>query len=870
MALEDPQLTSAETVASSQPEPQLRPPSTVYEDEGRFVPGTLLNGRYRIRGLLGRGGMGEVYQATDLTLGQSVALKFLPEFASGNVRLLERFHGEVRIARQVSHPNVCRVHDIGEVDGAPFISMEYVDGEDLASLLQRIGRLPADKALETARKICAGLAAAHDKGVIHRDLKPQNIMLNKRGEVVIMDFGLAAVADSLSGAEARNGTPAYMAPEQLKGLEVTAKSDLYALGAVLFELFTGKRPYEARTVQSMIDQQDAMQLTGMTTLAPDLDPGVETVIRRCLDASPARRPPTALAVAAALPGGDPLAVALAAGETPSPEMVAAAGSNEGLQVTWAVGCLIVILACVLIAPYLRSQRLAMMQAPLRLPPDALNAKAREVAASLGYPRQTADSAGSFFNRDSLIAYLSAKGQRDWPAWMRAEAPLSYSYREALRELVAWPAGIVTTINPAPLVPGMTQIELDAHGRLRGFSGVPYSDWKAGEAPVEPEAVFRAVGLDATKFTETEPQTLPRTATERMRAWKGAHPDIPDVPLTLEIGWWRSQVTHVKVIWPWMNARGETVDSGSPIRFVRFFVMAAVMVFGAIFATLLAVRNWKLGRIDKRGAGRLALVQILLGVVAWAGSTHPATSGEIFDQFFAGVADSLAPAGVLWVLYLALEPALRARSPQSIVTWNRVLAGRFLDPQVASHVLFGIAIACIMWVGMNAALQTTGSIDTTNVRSLDGTRVWFAMVATTLMEAMVTGMIGFFVLFGLRTLVRKDWIAAIAAALIFAATERSLAKAADWQLRYVMYAIVYAALAFALLRLGLVVSISMIAFVNLLGQSLIGTNWTPWYTASGFATLGLILTVTAIVFWKSLGSRDLFGGGDESTAGSLST
>src|ERR1700743_3645448 len=133
--------------------------------------------------------------------------------------------------------------------------MEYGDGEDLSSLLLRIGRLPADKAMQTARKICAGLAAAHDRGIIHRDLKPQNIMMNKRGEVVIMDFGLAAIADQLSGAEARNGTPAYMAPEQLKGAEVTSRSDIYALGLVLYELFTGKRPYEAKNVAQLIEQQ---------------------------------------------------------------------------------------------------------------------------------------------------------------------------------------------------------------------------------------------------------------------------------------------------------------------------------------------------------------------------------------------------------------------------------------------------------------------------------------------------------------------------------------------------------------------------------------------------------------------------------------
>jgi serine/threonine-protein kinase len=201
--------------------------------------------------------------------------------------------------------------------------MEYIDGEDLASLLMRIGRLPSDKAIETARKLCAGLAAAHDRGVIHRDLKPQNIMMNKRGEVVIMDFGLAAIADQLVGPEARNGTPAYMSPEQLRGEAVTAKSDIYALGLVLYELFTGKRPYDAASVQQLIDMQQSMHLTAVNSVAADVDPVVEKVIRRCLDPDPGKRPASALGVMAALPGGDPLAAA--AGETPSPEMVAAAG-----------------------------------------------------------------------------------------------------------------------------------------------------------------------------------------------------------------------------------------------------------------------------------------------------------------------------------------------------------------------------------------------------------------------------------------------------------------------------------------------------------------------------------------------------------------
>src|SRR5215470_11548178 len=246
--------TSVETALLSAPAPPSHLSSSSSVDEGRFLPGTVLAGRYRVAGLLGRGGMGEVYRATDLTLGQAVALKFLPESLARDERALVRFYNEVRIARHVTHPNVCRVYDIGDVEGVHYISMEFVDGEDLASLLRRIGRLPVDKALETARQLCAGLAAAHERGVLHRDLKPANIMIDGRGQVMIMDFGLAGLSEQSQG-DVRSGTPAYMSPEQLAGTEVTFKSDIYALGLVLYELFTGKRAFEAASLMELMDLQ---------------------------------------------------------------------------------------------------------------------------------------------------------------------------------------------------------------------------------------------------------------------------------------------------------------------------------------------------------------------------------------------------------------------------------------------------------------------------------------------------------------------------------------------------------------------------------------------------------------------------------------
>src|SRR5262249_25751180 len=156
---------------------------------------------------------------------------------------LARFHQEVRLARQVSHPNVCRVYDIGEAGGQHFLSMEYVDGEDLASLLRRIGRLPPDKALEIARQLCAGLSAAHDRGVLHRDLKPANILIDGQGRAHLSDFGLADLVDHQRSAREIAGTFGYMAPEQEDGREVTTRTDVFALGVVLYEMFTGRRAF---------------------------------------------------------------------------------------------------------------------------------------------------------------------------------------------------------------------------------------------------------------------------------------------------------------------------------------------------------------------------------------------------------------------------------------------------------------------------------------------------------------------------------------------------------------------------------------------------------------------------------------------------
>jgi serine/threonine protein kinase len=399
----------------------------------RFPPGTLLASRYRIVSRLGKGGMGEVFRADDLILGQPVALKFLPESATSNVNLLTRFYDEVRIARQISHANVCRVYDIGEVDGQPYLSMEYIDGEDLASLLRRIGRLPADKATEFARKLCAAVAAAHAQGVLHRDLKPANIMIDARGELRVTDFGLAAIAAQLQGDEIRHGTPAYMAPEQLTGTEVSAQSDLYAVGLILYEMFTGKLPLQADSIVEITRLRQETRASNPSTLIGDLDKAVERAILRCLEPDPKMRPVSALALSAALPGGDPLAAALADGVTPSPEVVAAAGSTEGLSPKVAIpalaGIAVGMLVFCLTIPHVHLVNLI----PLENPPEVLTSKAREIVKSLGYSDRATDWTSSFYGDSGTPAFLQSKG-RNMEEWARifAQPPsaIGYWYRQS--------------------------------------------------------------------------------------------------------------------------------------------------------------------------------------------------------------------------------------------------------------------------------------------------------------------------------------------------------------------------------------------------------------------------------------------------------
>ena len=211
--------------------------------------GDIFADRYEIIEDLGEGGMGRVYKAIDQKINETVALKLIKPEIGFNTKAIERFRNELKIARKISHRNICRMYDLGEEGFLQYISMEYVAGEDLKRFVRRAGQLTSGKAVFIAKQVATGLTEAHRLGVIHRDLKPQNIMIDQDGNARIMDFGIARFVDSdkLTGSGVMIGTPEYMSPEQAEIKEVDKRTDIYSLGVVMYEMVTGQVPFEGET-----------------------------------------------------------------------------------------------------------------------------------------------------------------------------------------------------------------------------------------------------------------------------------------------------------------------------------------------------------------------------------------------------------------------------------------------------------------------------------------------------------------------------------------------------------------------------------------------------------------------------------------------
>ena len=740
--------------------------------EEQFAPGTLIAERYRIASLLGSGGMGEVYRADDTKLNQPVALKFLPAKLARDAILLERLHDEVRLGRQVAHPNVCRIYDIVDWQGSTFVAMEYVDGEDLSRLLRRIGRLAHDKAVDIARGIAAGLMAAHAKGILHRDLKPANVMIDSRGDAHIMDFGLAAVAGGEEDGTI-SGTPAYMAPEQLEGQPATVQSDLYALGLVMYELFTGKRTHAARSLQERV-RDIASEITTPSSVIRDIDPAVERIILRCLSNDPAERPHSAREVIQALPGGDPLAAALAAGETPSPRVVAAAGTEGSLSPRVAWTMLAATLA-LLAGMFVHASLLGYLDLlGMHISPEVQEQRAVETLRRLGLPDQRFHSYG-FEQKPRHLAWIYADKESAQP-WerLRRGLPAATFWMRAEREPLIDAAGATprpARDRPPQVSAGSAAIELDPRGGLVSLRAVPEDSWKP--RPPAWSELLAAADLSEAQLRPEPADFAPPVFGDARAAWSGKHPE-DGTSIRVEAAAFRGTPVFFRIVAPWdeKDLTGEMPFAGSGFGYATAAMGLVTILFGAF----LAWRNLRLRRGDRQGTVRVGAALFLAGTAtAVLTAKHAPSAGHEIAVIFSSVEAALLNAVLIALLYLAVEPYMRRRWPDRLIAWARLLAGKWRDPMVGRDTLIGL-LAGAAWTSMaiwSGVLRTwlTGkpaALHDVELWALESTFAPIAGLFGAVGKGMVSGLVSMALLVLLTMILRRRALAIAAFYLILAA------------------------------------------------------------------------------------------------------
>jgi len=874
----------------------------------RFVPGSIIASRYRVVSMLGRGGMGEVYRAEDLRLNQSVAIKFLPPEIDRDPHKLERLHSEVRLARDIAHPNVARVYDIGESNGEHYLTMEFVDGEDLASLLRRVGRPNPEKAVEIARQICAGVGAMHDRGVLHRDLKPANIMLDGHGRVRIMDFGLALRSgpDSSTGVVAHAaGTPAYMAPEQWTGGTLTVATDLYAIGMILHELFTGRTAVAGKSLEDFRRWHLSTPAESLSDSMALADPALERIIVQCLAKDPARRPPSALAVASMLPGGDPIAAALAAGETPSPEMVAAAGRAERLSTSAATGLAISLLVLTIIWLIVPSPYRPWDFAAPRKSPEVLSDRAEQLLATGEEQSSLRGFAVGYSLDDDMLKWLERSvgvDTLDRLGQGRLD-PIGFYLRRASEPLAARSVyGRVTLDDPPFDVPSMERVRLTSDGKLRSIERVPaleiHEDLPAGASPAaarrsesapseDISRLMREAGIDPESVVATTPRLRPRFFAHELLAWQEREA-IDGVVFRIEAAITDGRISSFQVIGPWKDgneaggsseASSNTISepsseassdpssdsSSDPVERIVTRVMVGIMLTILVSMVVLAFRHARAGRGDLRGAHTLALAVVAIAFLRWLCLCDMSVSPAFLERVFnAGLAVALLSGAIAWILYMALEPFTRRAWPSMMITWQRLIRGRLTDPQVGRDLFVGclggivillsasLAMALERRFGGMPPIEYARSAGLPWLTSMMGGLRPVGLILIALQSGVIVPMGALMLLVVLRTIVRKPWIAAIVAWVLF--TLPSAAVLPQQVFSVIAAGVISAVTILLLVRYGLVAVLGLQIFSSLLIFFPYTSDSRAWFFALGLCGIIAGLALAGFGLWAATAGR----------------
>jgi serine/threonine-protein kinase len=580
-------------------------------------------------------------------------------------------------------------------------------------------------------------------------------------------------------------------------------------------------------------------------------------------------------VAAALPGGDPLAAALAAGETPSPEMVAGAGVEGALKPALAWSLLAAASVLCLAAAVVGGWWEIIRYVDLPMPPAALEVRASNVIRELGHDAPVGDTAHGFgvdFGSVNWIADNDASVER-WEALRDIRpSPVHYWYRQSPQSLVPSVKNfaVVYYNNPAQTSQGMARVVLDPQGRLLTFEAIPHRFDDAPGPWEEPDwnGLFEKAGLDMTSFTRVPPAWSPRMTTDVRTAWKGAIPERPDLTIRVEAAGYRGRPVSFETIGPWVEPPKMQAEEESLTGWLADNLGLAVMAIGALVVGIVfARRNIRAGRSDTRGAFRLAAWFFLLHTAIWAlWASHVYDLQSEWNIFQADVGYNLFLAALVWLLYVALEPYVRRRWPDAIISWSRLLRGKFRDSMVGRDILIGGVLAGVMGMivhldelvplamgqplarphGMNWSML--GSVRFSVGHTLDGS-----------VHELLGVMQGVFIFLLFRILLRKVWLAGAAFVVMMGFMQG--APGADYPVvAWAQITLVVVVVLFVLLRYGLVATTAGFYIHRTLDQVGLTGDFTAWYAPSFLIPAIAMLALLAYGFHISLAGQPIFGTG----------
>jgi Protein kinase domain len=822
--------------------------------------GTMIAGRYRLVAPIGRGGMGVVFRAEDTELSQTIALKFLSPALQQRPDAVEFLRREVRIARQITHPNVVRIFDLDAADGEMFISMEFVAGEDLASLVRRVGPLPAAKVMQIARQLAAGLAAAHDAGILHRDLKPGNVMIDGAGNVRILDFGIATPVDDERALRRPSGTPGFLAPELLKGHKPTQRSDLYAWGVVVYYAATGKLPDVAKPTDQTADNPlDSARL----------DSELAACIWSCLETDPARRPQSTHDLVAALSTVDPLREALEAGRVPSPEQVTSATSwqpsNGRLDLLMMAGLVLLALIVLLADRTLFLSRCGLVKSPV-----VLQEIAAQALVSLGHPVPEGPVLTGVILDTNCLQYVRDDRELNdpWPKVSAGEIPaVSFWYRQGDRRLPA-PAllGESDSVRLTQALPGTTTVRLDGRGKLLSLRAPLASpNEQAAPSTVSWKKLFELAGLAWSEFQETTAYRLPTVFADEAHAWEGPFPANPTQHVKVTAAALGGRVVFFEVDPPWqsLRSRNATVE---PTRQSELFIAlrTTLWLVATCVAAVLAWRHVRQGHADWRGAWRVTACVLVLVALAWlSGSRHTFVAAAELSAALLWLNVIVSCGAVAGMAYLAVEPSARRWWPWSIITMRRVLSGRLMDHGVWTDALLGmvVGLGSLVMRQLDTLTNQLLGVRVSGLNEFDpsqnlldnfGLRYRIAVFITALLLAVLESLLLLTIVVALKKLTRSTLVAAVVLVLLFASLSifgRGIVSPIDWLARTLLWSIA----AWLLLRYGLLATIAALTTFYAVNNAPISLDWSRWYAVTGFF---VVTTVAAalVVCWRLARSR----------------